>query len=257
MLIDWFTVVAQTINFLVLVWLMKRYLYHPILRAIDAREQRIAMTLADAEAKQAIARQQQDEFLQKNALFDQERTALFNQVQLVAQEEKQRLLEQARQAADDFASNRMAALKNDAEQLNQLIARRTEQAVFSIARKTLADLASASLEQQITAVFIQRLQSLDPQSKALLAQAISTASEPALLRCTFELPAEQQMAIQQAINLCFASEVALRFEVASELLSGIEFSCNGQKLAWSIANYLGELEQGIDELIHRQRLPHD
>jgi len=38
MLIDWFTVVAQVINFLILVWLMKRFLYKPILNAIAARE---------------------------------------------------------------------------------------------------------------------------------------------------------------------------------------------------------------------------
>ena len=42
MLIDWFTVGAQALNFLILVWLMKRFLYKPILHAIDAREKRIA-----------------------------------------------------------------------------------------------------------------------------------------------------------------------------------------------------------------------
>ena len=51
MLIDWFTVVAQTVNFLVLVWLLKRFFYRPILNAIDAREQRIAAALAEADAK--------------------------------------------------------------------------------------------------------------------------------------------------------------------------------------------------------------
>jgi F-type H+-transporting ATPase subunit b len=51
MLIDWFTVGAQVLNFLILVWLLKRFLYKPILHAIDAREQRIAKELADADAK--------------------------------------------------------------------------------------------------------------------------------------------------------------------------------------------------------------
>ncbi|MFQ3186924.1 MAG: F-type H+-transporting ATPase subunit b, partial [Marinomonas primoryensis] len=53
MLIDWFTVIAQLINFLVLVWLLKRFLYRPILNAIDAREKRIADELADADEKRA------------------------------------------------------------------------------------------------------------------------------------------------------------------------------------------------------------
>ena len=57
MLIDWFTVVAQVVNFLILVWLLKRFLYKPILDAIDAREKRIASELADADAKKAAAEQ--------------------------------------------------------------------------------------------------------------------------------------------------------------------------------------------------------
>ena len=56
MLIDWFTIGAQVLNFLILVWLLKRFLYKPILHAIDAREKRIAKELADADAKQSRSR---------------------------------------------------------------------------------------------------------------------------------------------------------------------------------------------------------
>jgi len=51
MLIDWFTVGAQALNFLILVWLMKHFLYKPILHAIDEREKRVAAELADADKK--------------------------------------------------------------------------------------------------------------------------------------------------------------------------------------------------------------
>ena len=65
MLFDWFTVGAQALNFLVLVWLMKRFLYKPILDAIDAREKRIASALADAALKQVAAQKERDEFPSK------------------------------------------------------------------------------------------------------------------------------------------------------------------------------------------------
>ena len=52
MLIDWFTVAAQALNFLILVWLMKRYLYKPIRHAIDEREKRIAAELAEGPSSQ-------------------------------------------------------------------------------------------------------------------------------------------------------------------------------------------------------------
>jgi F-type H+-transporting ATPase subunit b len=62
MLIDWFTVGAQALNFIILVWLLKRFLYKPILDAIDAREKRIAAELADADKKKAEAQKERDEF---------------------------------------------------------------------------------------------------------------------------------------------------------------------------------------------------
>ena len=48
MSIDWITVIAQIANFLVLVWLLKRFLYRPILDGIDAREAEIARSMAEA-----------------------------------------------------------------------------------------------------------------------------------------------------------------------------------------------------------------
>ena len=78
MLIDWFTVGAQTLNFLVLVWLMKCFLYKPILHAIDTREQRIATELANADAKKAEARQERNEFRDKNEELDRQRAALLS-----------------------------------------------------------------------------------------------------------------------------------------------------------------------------------
>src|SRR5208282_2974056 len=99
MLIDWFTVGAQALNFLILVWLMRRFLYKPVLHAIDEREKRIAAELADAAAKKAEAAKERDEFQHKQAEFDQQRAALLKQATDEAAVERHRLLDVARQAA--------------------------------------------------------------------------------------------------------------------------------------------------------------
>ena len=92
MLIDWFTVGAQTLNFLVLVWLLKRFLYKPILDGIDAREKRIAMEMANADATKAEAQKEQKEFQHKNEEFEQKRAALLSRATDEAKAERQRLL---------------------------------------------------------------------------------------------------------------------------------------------------------------------
>jgi F-type H+-transporting ATPase subunit b len=250
MLIDWFTVCAQALNFLILVWLLKRFLYKPILAAIDAREKRIATELADADAKKAEAQKERDEFQRKNEEFDQQRTALLSKATDEAEAERQRLLDEARQAADALSAKRRETLRNDAVNLNQAIGRRTQQEVFAIARKALADLATTSLEERISEVFTRRLRTMDGKAKECLGEALKTAAEPALVRSAFDLPAEQRAAIWNALNETFSAEIRVRFETAPDLLGGIELATNGQKLAWSISDYLTSLEKGVGELLN-------
>ncbi len=172
MLIDWFTVAAQVLNFLVLVWLLKRLLYRPILHAIDTREQRIAQALADADAKQAEATRERDELGHKNEAFERERAALLNEATDAAKAQRLRLLDEARQAADTLRDEQREALLREQQGLHDELARLTGEQVFAIARKTLVDLAGTSLEQRMSEVFVQRLGALDPAAKADLAQAL-------------------------------------------------------------------------------------
>jgi F-type H+-transporting ATPase subunit b len=255
MLIDWFTVGAQVVNFLILVWLMKRFLYKPILNAIDAREKRIARELADADAKKAQAIEERDEFQHKNEEFDQQRAALMSRATDEATTERERLLDEARKAADAASAKRQESLANDARNLNQAITRRTQDEVFAIARKALTDLAATSLEERMGEVFTRRLRELNGEAKHGLAEALKTASEPALIRSAFDLPADQRAAIQTTLNEAFSAEVPVRFETAPRLVSGIELTTNGQKVAWSIADYLTSLERGIDELVKAKAKP--
>jgi F-type H+-transporting ATPase subunit b len=90
---------------------MKRFLYKPILDAIDAREKRIAAELADADAKKAEAEKERDAFQRKNEEFDQQRAALLSQATDEAKAERQRLLEEARQAADTLSAKRLESLE--------------------------------------------------------------------------------------------------------------------------------------------------
>src|SRR5664279_6447452 len=257
MLIDWFTVGAQALNFLILVWLMRRFLYKPILHAIDEREKRVATELANADAKKAEAQKEHAEFDRKNAEFDQQRAALLSKATGEAEAERQRLLDEARKAAVALSSKRQETLRNEEHDLHQAIRRRTQGEVLAIARKALTDLATSSLEERFGEVFTRRLRAMDGQAKADLGNALRTASGTALVRSAFDLPPEQRATVQNALNETFSAEIHLRFETAPDLVSGIELTANGQKVAWSIAHYLASLEKDVGELLKEKTKPEE
>jgi F-type H+-transporting ATPase subunit b len=252
--IDWFTVAAQLLNFTILVWLMKRFLYQPVLDAIAAREKKIATELADAAATQIKAQQQQDAFQQKNQVFDEQRADLLQKARDAAKAERERLQTEAREAADAASAQRAKTLLIEAQQLHTDIARHAQQQVFDITRRALGDLAGVDLEQRMCEVFIERLRAVDGPARITLRTSLQavTAAEPAALRSAFALPTPQAEAIQKALDGWFGEAVALKFEVAPELVGGIELRAQGHKLAWSISSYLGELSSDLEQRLRTQ-----
>jgi F-type H+-transporting ATPase subunit b len=248
-LIDWFTVAAQALNFLVLVWLLKRFLYQPVLEAVDARERRIAAELADAEAKSAQAREEREEYQRRNEQFAVQRNALLQRAAEEAQQTRQQLLDEARRAADELAARRQHALEEETRNLALDLRLRMRQEVFAVARRTLDELAGPTLEQRLCDVFGARLLALEGVERERLARALAAAGEPALVRSAFALSAEQQAALRSQLERVFGTQPRLRFEVRPELIAGIELSAGGQKLAWSIDDRLDMLEQRVAQTL--------
>lgn len=249
MLIDWFTVAAQAVNFLILVWLLKRFLYRPILAAIDEREKRIAAQIQDAEKKKAEALQEQADFRRKNEEFETQRSALLLEATGAAKTEREKLLETARHDAGELRDKLEKSLYDDLGHLDQKIGSLVQQEVFSVTRKALTDLAGANLEERMTAVFIQHLHDLpDPQRAELLA-SLHASSNPALVRSAFELAPPERASIEGAVKKLFGEETRIEFETRPDLVGGIELAANGHKIAWSIDGYLTALTHSVKALL--------
>ena len=255
MLIDWFTVGAQIVNFLILVWLLQHFLYKPILDAIDAREKRIAAELVVADTKKAEAEKERTEFEDKNKAFDQQQNTLLSKAADEAKTERDRLIDQAKKEAESLRANEAQALRGDQIRLSSEITILAEKEVFAIARRTLRDLATVSLEERIGEVFTRRLRGLDSKAKELLGDALKKTPQPALVRSAFDLPPEQRAAIQNALNETFSAAVPIKFENSQDVVCGIELTVNGQKVAWSISSFLTELSKKISDLVDTQSSP--
>jgi F-type H+-transporting ATPase subunit b len=240
-LIDWFTVCAQAINFLVLVWLLQRYLYKPVLAAIDAREQKIATKIKDAETQEMKAKAASDELRKRNETFDQDRDGLMRKATEAAATERLRLIESARQDSQLLRVKLAQALSAERAELGRQLSVRTQAEVFALTRKALTELAGTSLEDRMVVVLIERLQALsEPQRLALAAPAVA---QVALVRSAADPSAAGRTTLEAAIHEFLGAAVVVRFETAPELVCGLELSVAGQKLAWSVADYLSTLAQ--------------
>jgi F-type H+-transporting ATPase subunit b len=252
MLIDWFTVGAQALNFLILVWLLKHFLYRPILDGIDAREKGIAARLADADGKTKEAEKQRDDFEAKNKTFDEQRAALLSKATADAATEHDRLIGEAHKEADAMRATQAEAWRSDQTRLSRQLTQTAGAEVFAVARKALSDLAGASLEERMGAVFTKNLSQLDSAAKQTLGAALKNSPDPAVVQTAFDMPAAQQATIRNALNETFSAAVRVRFETAPDRVCGIELTAGGQKTGWSIAEYLTSLDHKVLALLDSQ-----
>ncbi len=247
--IDWFTVAAQAVNFLLLVWLMKRFLYKPVLRAIDAREKRIEEQLGDAKALKMEALKEKEEFQRKSGIFDRERTELMNAAAEKAKSEKIHLLEEARSSAETLRAKWREGLEKDASRLEEDFQKRVRKDVFFIVRKTLSDLAGEELESKIIDLFLLRLGKMDEKERKSLAPKTMGPDSSVQLRTAFSLTEEQRNTIGQEVKKLFSLKEEPKFTVEKDLVAGIELAVSGQKISWTIDDYLLSLRESVEDVM--------
>ena len=247
MQINWFTVMAQIINFLILVWLLKKFLYKPILKAVDDREKKIASQVEDANHLKAEAEKEQEDFAKKNTDFDQQKKELMDKAIADADMQRQKLIDEAKDDASKLSNKLEEALKEKQQMEKIEYAQKIQKQVFSITRKALTEIASLSLEEQSIETFIKRLNLLKGDEKKKFIESFKSNANTILVRSAFDIPINQQNNISNAVEAVLETKTSLQFKTAPNIVSGIELSSNGYKLDWSLSAYLNSLEKNISE----------
>lgn len=243
MAIDWFTVIAQLINFLVLVLLLQRFLYKPVLNAVAEREKKIAAQLANAAASEKTAQEQWQEYRQKDTALKQEAAAIIDKARMEAQTEREQLLAQARNDADRQRSQWAAALRTEQDHYGRELERQTRTTLLDTTRKLLSDLAGSTLEENMIQGFVRSLAALDAADCERLTRAMAAA--PPVLRSSVPLDAATKNEVNAALKTLSPALPEPIYETDAALVCGIGLYVDGYRLEWSIDNYLRELQAAL------------
>lgn len=245
MLIDWFTVIAQIVNFLVLVWLLKIFLYKPILKNVADRQNEINRQIDEAKSKRIEAEAEYEAFKNRNIEFDQQREEKIKTTNEEIEQLRDRLKSEAHLESDNQKEKWYISLRNEKDAVFSDLSNRVQKEIFSILRKTASDLADVDLEERMIDVFLQRLktQTKKPEFSAISTLQIKTATE---------ISAKLREKITKAIQKELEKVIEIKFTVSPDLIAGIELLSNGQKISWSIADYLASLESQVNQVVDKK-----
>lgn len=242
MQIDWITVSAQIINFLILVWLLKHFLYQPVMRAMEQREQKISNRLNEAEEREKQANEKMLHYQSKTEELEHRENEILSEAKENAEQLKKQLLEEAREEVAKMRAKWQQQVNEEKEEFLNNLRHRMVEAIEILARKTLSDLADTNLEERMIHTFISKLKSLNIDTR----NALADASEPFRVSSAFELDSPVRSQITRVIHEQFADGVKVEYTHSPDLICGIELSCGGQQLNWNLASYLDELSTQIE-----------
>jgi F-type H+-transporting ATPase subunit b len=186
--IDWFTLAAQIVNFAILVFLLQRFLYGPIVKAMDEREAKIASRLEKVEQKRAKAEEEAAEYREQQRELKEQQERVAARADEEVAERRRELLEEMRGEAEEIERRWHEAIKREQKEFLQELRHRAAEQVVDIVRRALADLADADLELQMIDAFIRDVHKMDQQQRRAMSESIEKSGGQVVIRSTYGIP---------------------------------------------------------------------
>lgn len=258
MKIDWFTFVAQIINFLILLALLKRFLYGPILKAIADRETEIASRFDHVRSQHEAAEQSRRKYEARTEQLTHAKQQLLAEAAAEVERWKLERLTEARTELEESRVDWFVALDRERDQLRENLLAQYQQHALRLAKGVLECLADTDGQQMIVDAFVRRLRerafetSTDEPAREG-PRTTQSVGGSVLVRSAFELSPQHQEAIREGLTSSGVRKQDIQFKVDESLIIGIELRTSDHEVSWNARESLdwlaSEFARELDTLL--------
>ena len=254
--IDLVTLIAQIINLVVLIWLMKRFLYQPVLKMISERQ-----ALIDAEIKKAHqARQeallQEAQYTKKVADFDARRSLMMSEAHQEVEAFKQKILDESKQAISYSRKNWQTELEQEKKSFDSGLQVAIIKNFKLFASDALKDMAGVELTSLVLDKFKEKVQKMPKTNRKKMSDNI-LKNKKVIISTDSKLDAVKKNELKEFLLKEFEISETIKFEFKEDenLICGIQIQVGEHQTSWNLKNYLEAFEENMDaafnELLHQ------
>lgn len=253
MQIDWFTFGAQIVNFLLLIVLLQRFLYKPVVKAMDEREQKIASELEEARKKKVEADEKEKELEQKINEFESQKSKMMDDAKQEIDRKRKQWMDQLRNEIAEIRNRWIEVIENEKSAFIKNLKEETGEKVIELINNVLSDLSEKNLQRQTIDFLLDKLEKLDAETRNKIKDTVDQldAAEAQIIS-TFELEDNQKNNIQEFITNLAGRDINIAFKIENKLGFGAEIRMGGWRLGWNMERYLAQLSIKMNQFIEQK-----
>lgn len=248
--INWFEIVAQMINFFILLFLLHKLLYKPVTKAMEQRLERISKDKNEADAKMKDANELIEKYENKMAGLKEKEKKILEHSKEEAQEKKEALIEQYKKEAQEKGDEFLKEIQEEKENFLNELRKSLGKNALKVASNILSILSKSELKESVFNSFMEKIKNLD---KEALKDEDNSDDQ------TFELLASEPLSDQQ--KTYFEEKLkeiinykSIDYKIDDKLIVGYELKLDTITVHTNIKKYLDEAEKNILKTLEKESL---
>lgn len=248
MQITLFGVIAQIINFFLMLFILQKLLYKPVIKAMEERQIRIQKSQKEADEKMSNAKELISEYKDKMAEVEDEKASIINQARIEAKEKKDSLLEDYKKEADRKRESYLKEIQDEKANFIDNLRKTMGESAVKIASRILEMVSSKELEEEVFKSFIEELSNLEENIEDIRYLDDERNTE---LYSARELSDKEKQTIEKALKESLKNLETIEFNVNPDLILGYELNLETYTVHTSIQNYLDGVEDDILKMLEK------
>ncbi len=245
--INWSTVFFQIINFLIVVWILKKYLFKPVLNSMDIREKTIQDRLKDAEDAKIDAMHEKERLESKIHSLEKAKTDIMAESYRKADNEYSVLMKTFNAEITGKRKAFEEQMIVEREMLRNSIRDLADKSIVETISNALSDLANAKIEDQILYNFIEKLDNGKLKNQDEL-KKYCKKDNPITVNTSFEISKENKKNIEDKFKkLTGEKSLNINFKIDEDIVCGIEILCPPLLISYGVNTYIDEMKKNLDD----------
>ncbi len=244
--IDWSTLLLQTINALILIWLLARFLFRPVAKIIADRQKSAEQLLQDAKQQRQQAQAEHQKAVEHLEDLAKHRNEAMSLATSESEELKNTVLENAKKKAVQRRQEADHKLAIETANLQGKLGEWVNQQASVMVEKLMARLPNDARIGGFITELADSLAALPSSDR----EDLLNSDEMRVIKCARALTQQESLELQSALDKALGHSIKLKFEVTPELIAGFELDAEH----FSISN---NLKADLEHLTQSLKSDHD